>query len=224
MKVIYHPRAKHLKLKVLSDGSIEVVAPKRATKRDIELFVLHSQEWIEKVQHKHSENHKKLSHELEGYKGKILVGGEWLEGAIAPLQKRLFDQKNGTILFKSQKGIESFYRDKALSDAVSLVEIMAPQMGVEVSKVQVKFVKTRWGSCSSRGVITINAHLAKAPPFVMSYVVVHELAHRVHMNHSKGFWDFVARYNQDHLKAREWLDEFHSIVTADLSKNLSIIT
>jgi predicted metal-dependent hydrolase len=224
MKVVYHPRAKHLKLKVLSDGSIEVVAPKRATKRDIELFVLHSQEWIQKVQKKHSEHHKKLSDELEGYKGKILVGGEWIEGVIQPLQKRLFDQKGGIITFKSPKGIEAFYRQKSLDDALGLVQEMAPMMGVEVAKVQVKFVKTRWGSCSSRGVITINAHLAKAPPFVMSYVVVHELAHRVHMNHSKPFWELVAQYNQDHLKAREWLDEFHSIVTTDLSKNLSIIT
>lgn len=65
-------------------------------------------------------------------------------------------------------------------------------MGFPYEKVFVKTQKTRWGSYSSKGNISLNCLLMKVPPYVRKYVIVHELAHKKEMNHSERFWKGVA--------------------------------
>ena len=81
-------------------------------------------------------------------------------------------------------------------------------MGVTVGYVTVKNQKTRWGSCSAKGNVNFNYQLAFLPDELLDYVVIHELAHRRHMNHSRAFWAEVEKYCQDYLERREQLKEY----------------
>lgn len=87
------------------------------------------------------------------------------------------------------------------------VKIRAIQMGVQPATLAIRNQRTRWGSCSSRGTLSFNWRLIMAPPEVLDYVVVHELAHMKERNHSKAFWAVVARYCPDYLKYRTWLKQ-----------------
>lgn len=80
-------------------------------------------------------------------------------------------------------------------------------MGFPYEKVFVKTQKTRWGSCSSKGNISLNCLLMKAPPYVRKYVIVHELAHKKEMNHSERFWKVVAGEIPEYQKVARWLKE-----------------
>lgn len=84
-------------------------------------------------------------------------------------------------------------------------QMWANRMHLEFNEIKVKTLKSRWGSCSSRGVITFNSALLKAPLTIQDYVIVHELSHLVHMNHSAKFWEVVANYYPSHKQARAWL-------------------
>ncbi|MGC8820969.1 MAG: M48 family metallopeptidase [Fervidobacterium sp.] len=79
------------------------------------------------------------------------------------------------------------------------------QTGLKFNKVLVKEVKTRWGSCSSKGTISLNWLLIMAPRKVIDYVIIHELAHTVHMNHSKKFWELVEKLFPEWKVCRYWL-------------------
>ena len=74
-------------------------------------------------------------------------------------------------------------------------------------QVTIRGQKGRWGSCSSRGALSLNWKLISAPAFVLDYVVIHELAHLAHMNHSAAFWRLVAAHCPDYKRARRWLDD-----------------
>ena len=74
-------------------------------------------------------------------------------------------------------------------------------------KITIRDQKTRWGSCSSNGTLSFNYRLMYAPPRVLDYVVVHELCHLTHMNHSKDFWNMVASIMPEYKTYRQWLKE-----------------
>ncbi|MCI9336616.1 MAG: M48 family metallopeptidase [Lachnospiraceae bacterium] len=92
--------------------------------------------------------------------------------------------------------------------------------GGHYTSITVRDQKTRWGSCSSRGTLSFNYRLIFAPPVILDYVVVHELCHLTHMNHSKDFWDMVAGIMPEHKTYRRWLrDHGHELtLTAYLEK------
>ncbi len=79
--------------------------------------------------------------------------------------------------------------------------------GGSYSRITIRDQKTRWGSCSSTGTLSFNYRLMFAPPRVLDYVVVHELCHLTHMNHSREFWNLVASVMPEYKTYRNWLKE-----------------
>lgn len=74
-----------------------------------------------------------------------------------------------------------------------------------IGVVQLKYMKSRWGSCSSKGNINLSSRLLLAPTAVMDYVIIHELAHRLEMNHSANFWKLVRQADPTYQQKEEWL-------------------
>lgn len=79
--------------------------------------------------------------------------------------------------------------------------------GGTYDRITIRDQKTRWGSCSARGTLSFNWRLMLAPPAILDYVVVHELCHLTHMNHSAAFWQAVESVYPDYRNARKWLKE-----------------
>jgi predicted metal-dependent hydrolase len=83
----------------------------------------------------------------------------------------------------------------------------AHELGVDFGHVRVKDQRSLWGSCSREGNLNFNWRLTLAPFDVLDYVVLHELAHRHEMNHSRRFWAHVAKFCPDYRTHRRWLRE-----------------
>ena len=97
--------------------------------------------------------------------------------------------------------------DEALRVIPERVRFYAPVVGVTYGRITIRNQRTRWGSCSAKGNLNFNCLLMKAPPEVLDYVVVHELCHRLEMNHSPRFWAQVERVLPDYKVSRKWLRE-----------------
>lgn len=82
-------------------------------------------------------------------------------------------------------------------------------------QVVIRDQKTRWGSCSSSGTLSFNYRLMLAPPAILDYVVVHELCHIHHMNHSADFWHAVEQILPDYKEKRKWLKEHGTELTME---------
>ncbi|HVV71776.1 MAG TPA: M48 family metallopeptidase, partial [Verrucomicrobiae bacterium] len=82
---------------------------------------------------------------------------------------------------------------------------LATLHGVGIRRVTVRNQRSRWGSCSRRGTISLNWRLIQTPPFVLDYIILHELAHVKEMNHSRRFWREVARLCPGFAEAERWL-------------------
>lgn len=78
-------------------------------------------------------------------------------------------------------------------------------IGVNYGRITIRAQRTRWGSCSQKGNLNFNCLLSLAPSEVLDYVVVHELCHLRHMDHSKEFWADVMKYCPEYKSAKAWL-------------------
>lgn len=106
--------------------------------------------------------------------------------------------------------------DKLIKDAKvyipNRVEYYSKIIGVCYNRITIRKQRTRWGSCSSDGNLNFNCLLMLMPHEVIDYVVVHELCHRKHMNHSKAFWAEVEKVLPDYKKQVEWLKTDGSVI------------
>ena len=96
--------------------------------------------------------------------------------------------------------------EEAMKDIPERVRRFAPIVGVSYGRITIRNQKSRWGSCSSKGNLNFNCLLMLAPEKERDYVVVHELCHRKEMNHSKRFWEEVAKVLPDYKESIRWFD------------------
>lgn len=120
-----------------------------------------------------------------------------LEEKSSWIDKQLLKLENISLIQDEAIYSKDFLRDR--------VEYFAQEMKLDFSELKFRKMKSRWGSCSSKKVITLNSELTKLRSELIDYVVVHELSHLVHMNHSKDFHAFVESHLPNSKKFREEL-------------------
>ena len=156
---------------------LTVKAPYSASKRDVEAFLRKRPHWI-------------LAH----------------YDAMQEKMEKLSQQNGNSHLSESQKeALEKRYRSLARECITRRTSYDAAQLGVTYSSIRIAEQKTRWGSCSSRGTLSFHWRLILAPPAVMDYVVVHEVCHLIHMDHSPDFWAEVESLMPDYKVYKTWL-------------------
>jgi len=195
------------------ESGLEVIIPHRAriSPAQIEKFILEKQEWILKNMQKIEEINRKAHasrgsvpflgkdvqielRESNRKTAKAFPGEGFLEVRIPFGKKKL-----------AGKAIESFYKKQAHSLIPRLAREKAKEMGVSFSRISIRAQKTRWGSCSARSTLSFNWRLLAAPQPVLEYIVVHELAHLRHRNHSKRYWAFVKEHFPGYKEQERWL-------------------
>jgi predicted metal-dependent hydrolase len=101
--------------------------------------------------------------------------------------------------------IMDWLRKRSLEDAHGWIKTYGPRLSVFPTRVRIGNQKTLWGSCSARGVVSLNWRLVAAPKPVFEYVVVHELCHLIERNHGPRFWNLVQSLLPDYKRRRAWL-------------------
>jgi predicted metal-dependent hydrolase len=213
-------RAKYLRVDFHEHG-IQVVAPVGMNDQHIKLFIENKKDLIFKKFEKHmlylarSKGKLKFGNgDMLYYLGKefplkvnenekSLVGVRFTEDCIqVNIDKNIPPEKRREEIYNQ---LEKWYITKAKQQIYERLEFYSDIMGVEFNKVRVKNQKTRWGSCSQKRNLNFNWKLVMAPIEIIDYVIVHELSHLRHMNHSKDFWEVVGGYIPDYLIKRKWL-------------------
>lgn len=223
------PGQRHMHLRVRPDRSLRVTCNRRAAKRDVLQFVKESHEFILRrlgeieLLERRFPPKTYLSQDTHLYYGerlplqviwtwsgryKIQVFEDHIEIA-APLASTARDR---------QKALHKYLRALAAQVLRARVEIHAAKMDLWPAAVTIRGQKTRWGSCSSEGRVNLNWKLIAAPPSVIDYVVVHELAHLRHMNHSAEFWRLVERHFPGHRAAKIWLRQNEAEINHQFQK------
>ncbi len=108
----------------------------------------------------------------------------------------------------TKEELERLYREEARRHFTERAKHFSEVLGVSYEQIQIRNQKTRWGSYSTRtGTLSLNFRLLMAPPDVIDYVIVHELAHAEHPNHGPRFWRLVEQHVLDYEAKNEWLKE-----------------
>jgi len=131
----------------------------------------------------------------------------WIEKHLAE-QKARAEQRAALMPSEAEKKkLISFYKKQAGEIIPERVEYFARLIGKRPTEVRIGYAKKSWGSCTAYGKLTFSWRLMMASPGAIDYVVVHELAHLKHLNHSKAFWSIVERIMPDYKERRKELQQ-----------------
>jgi len=147
-----------------------------------------------------------------GHKYKLLLSNDKIEGVI------FSDKFIVSILNKSkaQDLLYKWYLAQAKKLFREKVGLYSNSLGVNPVKVVIRNLKYSWGSCSPNKNITLNWKLIRAPLYVINYIIVHELAHLIELNHSAEFWNIVGVQVPEYNKAKRWLKENGGMLEEEL--------
>jgi predicted metal-dependent hydrolase len=109
-----------------------------------------------------------------------------------------------------KKLLETYFKQQAEQLFTERLEVLSTQTSLVPTKTIVRQYSARWGSCNNRGEVSFNYLLIMTPIFVIDYVIVHELCHLKHLNHSKCFWKLVEQYCPNYQIAKKWLKAHQS--------------
>lgn len=201
---------KTIAIEIGYDGTMIVRAPFQVPVSTIEELLQNKKHWI-------YENQKKRMKESAHKKDCVYYLGRSLMLQMKEHRSNHLEVELGQdhLVIKKPVGfslnvpvfLEHWYKKQALALITKTVEEYSQIMQVTYHNITIKDQKTRWGSCSSKGNLNFNYRLIMAPQEVLTYVVVHELAHRIHMDHSRAFWNQVGKVMPDYERNRLWLKE-----------------
>ncbi|HAN09113.1 MAG TPA: hypothetical protein DCP90_00685 [Clostridiales bacterium] len=212
-------KKKNVSIIIRADGKVVVSAPFSVSVKKIEELVNRRAEWI-------LDNIEVVKRKSANIKEKKYISGEIFlyfgdeyeldivkedktkrtevrinEGKIEIRVKSDFADNEDNI----KKKLNKWYREEAQSCIAMRVEMCAQRLGLKPELVRIKQLKRTWGICTNKGIISLNWKLIMTPVDVMDYVIIHELCHLKHPNHSKDFWNLVEVYMPDYKQKRDWL-------------------
>ena len=213
-EVIRTNRRKTASVKVV-EGRVAVVVPRFTTKARVEELVAKKTRWIrEKLllqrEHRPPKPKEYVSGECFTYLGrkyrlKVETGAtksvKLRNGRLVVQVPPLVQKREQYV----QSALVEWYREHALEKLREKVERYSGVVRAKPTSLDVKTFKGRWGSCSSKGHVQFNWKIIIAPNRIVDYVVVHELCHLVHHNHSPQYWKCVEWVLPDYRECREWL-------------------
>lgn len=200
-------KRKSLALQIVGAGDVVVRAPERMSVRAIEAFIVEKQEWIKAAQERQRQRAAQAS--LRWESGALIPYlGQPLTLAVEEGARDVQRQNNSLIipvtpLEQRQALVFQWYKKSARPLFEAVMDTHFPyfaRLGYERPKLHIKHMKTRWGSLSTRGNMSLNLLLMQYPPQCLHSVVAHEFCHLVHMNHSR---DFYALLNERYPDWRE---------------------
>jgi len=178
------------------NGEVEVRAPLRMPKQEIDRFVLEKEQWILKSLAKQQSQAEKKESFVVDYGSSIMFRGKPYpitnrNGTHAGFDDNEFYMPPGLSPEQIKATCIHLYKILAKSHITQRVKFFTPQMCVTPTAVKINSAMRRWGSCSSRKSLNFSWRLIMADDAIIDYVVVHELAHIKEMNHSARFWAVV---------------------------------
>jgi predicted metal-dependent hydrolase len=206
-----NPRARRYVLRLNRQGQAQVTIPRFGSAAEAFRFVDRNKPWLERQFQRFATLPKRPVQWMVG--SKVLFRGELM--SIGPG----LDENHRSVRLSSEvikvpdpqanlrPAIERYLWALAAKELPPKVMDFAAKDHLAVGRISVRNQKSRWGSCSRRGTISLNWRLIQAPPFVVDYIILHELAHLRHMNHSIRFWREVQRVCPDYQSAERWLKQ-----------------
>lgn len=208
LTLVRHPRARRYSLRLRPDGTARVTIPRGGTTGAARAFAERNLPWLARQLQKLATRPRP---ETEWHIGtEILFRGETVrleshaEGFINVGDQRIPVVKPDADL---RPVVEKHLRRLASVELPARLQQLAEQHGLAVRRILIRNQRTRWGSCSRRGTISLNWRLIQTPPHVQDYICLHELAHRLELNHSPRFWAHVERMCPDYHAAERWLKQ-----------------
>ncbi|RME18754.1 MAG: M48 family peptidase [Alphaproteobacteria bacterium] len=197
-------RARRLSLRVSRlDGRVTLTLPPGASPRQARAFAEEKADWIRRALAARPEDERPMPGGTVPFRGARLpiVAGPGrsvrLEGGVLAVPAR--DPE------RTPARLAAFFRLEAREAVAEAVARYGERLGRMPSAISLRDTRSRWGSCTAEGRLMLSWRLIMAPPPVLDYVVAHEMAHLVHMDHSPAFWSTVARLMPGHEAHRAWL-------------------
>jgi len=215
-----------ISIKVKAGGKIRVSLPWRTSFSEAETFLIKKQDWIKTAIEKMVElsNSKKtifeqslknvtLFHHLEivthnSNQIDLKVAGN----IILVKHPQTLDVKNEMVQEAIKKGILFAMKREAKKYLPLRLKELSDEKGLQYNRVSIRDSKTRWGSCSGTNNINLSLHLMKLPLHLIDYVILHELAHTVHKNHSKEFWNYLELLSPDSFKNAKEMKRYSTLL------------
>lgn len=199
-------------LKITADGLV-IHAPKRISQSHLESLIVLKADWIRKKLSALQEN-KLPGFQWQDGEQLLLLGNTITLSARQDARNKAVEYLPGILQLALpnhtdpkliERKVLQWYKKQALTDFARRLEIFSAKLGVAMPTLLLSNAKSRWGSCNSRKEVRLNWRLLQAPPHIINYVVCHELAHLIEMNHSAKFWQVVASIFPDYKAAEKEL-------------------
>jgi hypothetical protein len=212
-----HRQRRTVGLKISATGLI-IHAPKRISKAQLESILLLKADWILKKLEARIANQMPAL-QWQDSEQLFLLGNQITLALTFDSRSRAVEYEFGLLQLAMpnhedaaavERKVVQWYKKQAFADFARRLEIFSSKLGVSFSSLTLSNAKSRWGSCNSRKEIRLNWRLLQAPPHIINYVVCHELAHLIEMNHSAKFWAVVASIYPDYKLAEKELKAWSS--------------